>query len=51
MKANAKNIGALAERKEHENYDLRRYLQEQDELSEEEVNRLVSDITRRVWAC
>jgi hypothetical protein len=50
MKANAKNVSTLAKRKEDENYDLRRYLKQQDELSEEEVDRLVSDITRRVWA-
>ncbi len=50
MKANAKNVSTSAKRKEDENYDLRRYLKEQDELSGKEVDRLVSDITRRVWA-
>jgi len=50
MKVNAKNVSTSAKQKEDENYDLRQYLKEQDELSEEEVDRLVSDITRRVRA-
>jgi len=50
MKANAKNVRTLAQRKEDQNYDLRRYFKEQGELSEKEVDQLVSETTRHVWA-
>jgi uncharacterized protein len=50
MDVNAKNVEALATRKQAENYDLRRYLKEQDELSAEELDQLAADVTRRVWA-
>ena len=50
MDVTAKNVEALATRKHDENHVLRRYLKEQDRLSEEELDQLVSDIARRVWA-
>lgn len=50
MKVTAKNVEALATRKQEENYSLRSYLKRQDRLSEEEVDQLVCDVTRRVWA-
>ena len=50
MKVNAKNVEALAKRKFDENHDLRQYLKMQEELSEEELDKLVADTTRRVWA-
>ena len=50
MNVTAKNVEALATRKHDENHALRRHFKEQDRLSEEELDQLVSDIARRVWA-
>ncbi len=49
MNVTAKNVQALATRKHDENHALRRCVKEQDRLSEEELDQLVSDIARRVW--
>jgi len=50
MKATAKNVGELAERKQQENLELREYVKNQDRLSEREMDQLVFDISQRVWA-
>ena len=50
MDVNAKNVEALAKQKHGENHTLRQYLKHQDRLSEEELDQLVFDVTRRVWA-
>jgi Fe-S-cluster containining protein len=50
MNVNAKNVEALAKRKQDENFDLRAYLKMQDKLSEKALDRLVADTARKVWA-
>ncbi|MEI7836737.1 MAG: YkgJ family cysteine cluster protein [Planctomycetota bacterium] len=50
MKVTAENVAKMAERKLDENHELRQYLKFQDRLSEEELDQLVSDIARKVWA-
>ena len=50
MNVTAKNVKAMATRRHDENHVLRRYLKEQDRLSENELDQLVSDTACRVWA-
>jgi Fe-S-cluster containining protein len=50
MDVNSKNVEALAKQKRDDNHALRQHLKEQDRLSEQELDQLVFDITRRVWA-
>jgi hypothetical protein len=50
MKATAKNIETLATEKGIENWDFRSFLKFYDKLSDDKLDKLVADITRRVWA-
>jgi uncharacterized protein len=50
MKPPAENIEALATEKGIENWDFRSFLKCNDKLSNKKLDKLVADISRRVWA-
>jgi Fe-S-cluster containining protein len=50
MKPTAENIETLATEKGIENWDFRSFLKFYDKLSDDKLDKLVADITRRVWA-
>jgi len=50
MKPTAENIEALATEKGIENWDFRSFLKFNDKLSDAKLDKLVADITHRVWA-
>lgn len=50
MEVNAKNVRLLAEQVDDENFEFRRFLKWQDALSDEELDELVWETTRRIWA-
>lgn len=49
MKPNAENVEALATEKGIENWDFRSFLKFECDLSDKKLDKLVADITCRVW--
>jgi len=50
MEVDAKNVRLLADQADDENFEFRRFLKWQDALSDEELDELVWETTRRIWA-
>lgn len=50
MKATAEDVESFATEKGIENWDFRTFLKCTDKLSDDKIDKLVADITRRVWA-
>ncbi|HEV56264.1 MAG TPA: YkgJ family cysteine cluster protein [Phycisphaerales bacterium] len=50
MEVDAKNVRLSAEQADDENFEFRRFLKWQDKLSDEQLDELVWETTRHIWA-